>query len=72
MKKALTLILVAGMFSFYACGPGAEDKAASEKATQDSIDAAQQVMEEMEKVTQDSIDHTQEEMEKAKQDSMAK
>ena len=44
MKKILTLALAAGMFSFYACGPSAEEKAAAEKATQDSIanaDAAQ-------------------------------
>ncbi len=41
MKKVLSTLLVAGMFAFYACGPSAEDKAAAEKATQDSINAAQ-------------------------------
>ena len=42
MKKVLFTLLVAGMFAFYACGPSAEDKAAQEKATQDSMAAAQQ------------------------------
>lgn len=44
MKKLLSLALVAGMFSFYACGPSAEDKAAAEKAEQDSIAAAQDMI----------------------------
>lgn len=44
MKKVLALLLVAGMFSFYACGPSAEEKAASEKAMQDSIAAADAAM----------------------------
>ncbi len=44
MKKLLTLLAVAGMMSFYACGPSAEDKAAAEKATQDSIAAAEAMM----------------------------
>ncbi len=37
MKKVLSLIVLAGMFSFYACGPSAEEKAAAEKAKMDSI-----------------------------------
>ena len=41
MKKTLTLIALAGMFSFYACGPSAEQKAAAEKAKQDSIAAVE-------------------------------
>jgi hypothetical protein len=41
MKKVLSTLLVAGMFAFYACGPSAEEKAATEKATQDSIAAAE-------------------------------
>jgi hypothetical protein len=44
MKKVLALLLVAGMFSFYACGPSAEEKAAQEKAMQDSIAAADAAM----------------------------
>lgn len=40
MKKVLTLVAVAGMFAFVACGPSAEDKAAAEKRKQDSIASA--------------------------------
>ena len=39
MKKSITLVAVAGMFTFVACGPSAEEKAAKEKAKQDSIAA---------------------------------
>ena len=42
MKKVLSTMFVAGMFAFYACGPSAEEKAAAEKAAQDSIAAAEQ------------------------------
>jgi hypothetical protein len=41
MKKVLAILLVGGMFAFYACGPSAEEKAAAEKAKQDSIAAAE-------------------------------
>ena len=41
MKKLLTVIAAAGMLAFYACGPSAEEKAAMEKKTQDSIAAVQ-------------------------------
>lgn len=41
MKKVLTLVAVATMFAFVACGPSAEEKAAKEKATQDSIAAVE-------------------------------
>lgn len=76
MKKVLTLVAVAGMFAFYACGPSAEEKAAAEKAKQDSIRmaheadsiaAAQQAAAEAEKAKQDSIAAA----EKAKADSAA-
>lgn len=40
MKKLLTLVIAGGMLAFYACGPSAEEIAAKEKATQDSIAAA--------------------------------
>ena len=40
MKKLLGLALIAGMFTFVACGPSAEEKANAEKAVQDSIAAA--------------------------------
>ncbi|MES2590432.1 MAG: hypothetical protein V4608_01020 [Bacteroidota bacterium] len=41
MKKVFTLVAVAGMFTFVACGPSAEEKAAKEKMTQDSIAAVE-------------------------------
>ncbi len=41
MKKLFALLLSAGIFAIVACGPSAEEKAAAEKATQDSIAAAQ-------------------------------
>ena len=41
MKKVFTLVAVASMFAFVACGPSAEEKAAKEKATQDSISAVE-------------------------------
>jgi len=37
MKKVLSLLLVAGMATIVSCGPSAEEKAAAEKAIQDSI-----------------------------------
>ncbi|MHC1707283.1 MAG: hypothetical protein AB9842_07140 [Bacteroidales bacterium] len=61
MKKLATVLFVAGMFAFFACGPSAEEKAAMEKAKQDSIAA-------VEKAQQDSIAMV---VEKAKQDSIA-
>jgi hypothetical protein len=42
MKKVLSTLLVAGVVALVACGPSAEEKAAAEKAMQDSIDAANQ------------------------------
>lgn len=63
MKKVLSLIAVAGMFAFIACGPSAEEKEAMDKARKDSID-------QVEKARQDSIAQSAE-MEKARQDSMA-
>lgn len=41
MKKALTLIAAAGLFTFAACGPSAKEKAAAEKLKQDSIATAE-------------------------------
>jgi len=61
MKKFLTLIAVAGIFTFVACGPSAEQKAAAEKAKADSIAKA------------DSMNRAQQaSMMKAKSDSIAK
>jgi len=42
MKKVLSLVALAGMAMFVACGPSAEEIAAKEKAKADSI-AAEQV-----------------------------
>ena len=48
MKKVLSLVVIAAMITLVACGPSAEEKAATEKAKQDSIAAT-------EKAKQDSI-----------------
>jgi len=39
MKKLFTLVAVASMFTFVACGPSAEELAAKAKATADSVAA---------------------------------
>ncbi len=39
MKKLFTLVAVASISALVACGPSAEEKAAAEKAKQDSIAA---------------------------------
>lgn len=70
MKKVLTVLVVAGMASFLACGPSAEEIAKKEKARQDSIAAV-----EKEKAKQDSIAAAEAEAaakEQARQDSIAK
>ncbi|HNP48427.1 MAG TPA: hypothetical protein PKL85_06290 [Bacteroidia bacterium] len=64
MKKVFSLLLAAGMIALISCGPSAEEKAAAEKATQDSITAA------MEKMTADSMAAVQAAAEQAHQDSM--
>ncbi|HRY33834.1 MAG TPA: hypothetical protein P5531_12780 [Bacteroidales bacterium] len=60
MKKVAAVLFVAGMFAFFACGPSAEEKAAMEKAKQDSIAAVQKAYDDsvamaLEQVRQDSI-----------------
>ena len=42
MKKVLFTLLTAGFIALVACGPSAEEKAATEKAMLDSIAAAEQ------------------------------
>ena len=42
MKKVLSVIAVAGMLAFVACGPSAEEKAAAEKLIQDSLAQVEQ------------------------------
>lgn len=39
MKKLFSLLVIAGMVAFVACGPSAEEKAAAEKAKADSLKA---------------------------------
>ncbi len=65
MKKILSLILVAGFATLIACGPSAEEKAAAEKARQDSINAV------MAQMAADSMAAVQAAMEKAHADSVA-
>ena len=48
MKKVLSIIAIAGMFAFVACGPSAEEKAKMEQAKQDSIAASEAANAEME------------------------
>ena len=78
MKKLFTLVAVAGMFAFSSCGPSAEEKAAMEKAKQDSIaaveqarmdsiNAAEEASKAMEQARQDSANAASQ---KAKQDSI--
>jgi hypothetical protein len=62
MKKILSVLAIAGMAALIACGPSAEEKAAAEKAKQDSIAKAQKEL-----AVADSIAAA----EKAKQDSIA-
>jgi hypothetical protein len=77
MKKLLSILLSAGIVMLVACGPSAEEKAAMEKAVQDSIARVQKAMDDsvatvqqaaMEKAKQDSIAAA--DMEKARKDSM--
>ena len=77
MKKFLSILLVAGITALVACGPSAEEKAAMEKAKQDSIAMVQKAYDDSvaavnkaaeEKAKQDSIATAN--MEKARQDSI--
>src|SRR4051812_1918398 len=64
MKKVLTLITIAAFTALVACGPSAEEKAAAEKARQDSINQAM--------ASQMAADSTARAMEaQQRQDSMA-
>lgn len=65
MKKILSFIVIAGFATLISCGPSAEEKAAVEKARQDSIQAA------MDKMTADSLASVQAAAQKMMQDSMA-
>jgi len=63
MKRISYLLLSAGLMVMISCGPSAEEKAATEKARQDSIAAAQ-------KAIDDSIANANAMMEKARMDSI--
>lgn len=63
MKKILSLVLIAGFTALIACGPSAEEKAAAEKARQDSINVVA-------KMAADSMNAAQALIEKARQDSI--
>jgi outer membrane biosynthesis protein TonB len=65
MKKILSLVIVAGFATLIACGPSAEEKAAAEKARQDSINAV------MAQMSADSMAAAQASMEKAHADSVS-
>ena len=58
-------MIIGGFATLIACGPSAEEKAATEKARQDSINVV------MEKMAADSMAAVQAAMEQARQDSMA-
>jgi hypothetical protein len=64
MKKVLTLVAFAGMLTFVACGPSAQEKEAMEAKKQDSIAM-------VEKAKADSMAAAQAAVEKAKADSTA-
>ena len=64
MKKILSLVLIAGFTALIACGPSAEEKAAAEKARQDSINVV------MAKMAADSMNAAQALIEKARLDSI--
>jgi hypothetical protein len=74
MKKILSMLLIAGMATFIACGPSAKEKEAKAKATADSIAevkarvAADSIAQVKAKAKADSIAMVKE---KAKQDSIA-
>lgn len=66
MKKVVTLVALAGMFTFVACGPSAEEIAKIEKAKQDSIAAV-----ESQKAAEEAARIEAEAKEKAAADSVA-
>jgi len=73
MKKSLTIVAFASMLAIVACGPSAEEKAAKENATQDSIAAVEKHSADSiaEAAAADQAKMAAETAEKAKQDSIA-
>ncbi len=77
MKKINFLLLIACIVSLSACGPNAEEKAAAEKAKQDSIAAVDKANQDVinagiEQAKQDSMKAAEVDAEKAKQALAAK
>ncbi len=68
MKKLTFIAVIVASAMFFACGPSAEEKAAKEKATQDSIAAAEAAMEQ---TRLDSIAAAEAAAEQARLDSAA-
>lgn len=72
MKKNFLVLIASGVVLLSACGPSAEEKAAAEKATQDSIAAVEKAYQDSiamaQQAAQDSINAA---MEKMRQDSIA-
>ena len=66
MKKLIALLITISFATLIACGPSAEEKAAAEKARQDSINAV------MAQMVTDSMNAAQALIEKARQDSLIK
>lgn len=71
MKKLLSLLVVAGLATLIACGPSAEEKAAKEKAKQDSIAAVQKAKEDSIAAAQKAIEDSIAAAQKAYDDSVA-
>ena len=74
MKKILSMLLIAGMASFVACGPSAKEKEAKLQHIKDSVkqDSIQKVLAAKEQLKKDSIAKVElAAKEKAKQDSLA-
>jgi hypothetical protein len=72
MKKLFSLLVIAGMVALVACGPSAEEKAAKEKAKQDSIATAQQKIDDSIAAVQQKVDDSIAAVkQKAKEDSIA-
>ena len=65
MRKIISLLLFVGFTTLISCGPSTEEKAAAEKARQDSINTV------MMKMTADSTAAAEEALMKAKADSVA-
>ena len=71
MKKLLSVLVIVAMAALVACGPSAEEKAAKEKAKQDSIAAVQKAKDDSIAAVQQAKDDSIAAAQKAKEDSIA-